>query len=170
MRRIYASIAERQTARAAIDELLHDGVEAQHIQLFSPDPQGLGTLPVRVSRLRRPRQVMWRAPRAVGAAAGVAIVVILTLLAGPTGGAPALVIVLLSALIGGFVARQTLAGGADRAALAVIRGQGGLKSDKTVLLVDVQDDRAQEVERKLKQAHPEVAVLGTDPAESPPFP
>lgn len=110
------------------------------------------------------------APRAVGAAAGVAIVVILTLLAGPTGGAPALVIVLLSALIGGFVARQTLAGGADREALAVIRGQGGLKSDKTVLLVDVQDDRAQEVERKLKQAHPEVAVLGTDPAESPPFP
>jgi hypothetical protein len=169
MRRIYASIAERQTARAAIDELLHDGVEAQRIHLFSPDPQGLGTLPVRVSRLRRPRQVMWRGA-AMGAAAGVAIVVILAPLAGPTGGAPALVIVLLSALIGGFVARQMLAGGADREALAVIRGQGGLKSDKTVLLVDVQDDRAQEVERKLKQAHPEVAVLGTDPAGSPPFP
>jgi hypothetical protein len=169
MRRIYARIREAQDTTDAVAQLLREGVDSERIQLYSANPGELEALPVRVSRLRWPRKTMWRGGIA-GGLVGLGLTIVIAVFTGPIGPVPGIAIVLLCALVGALVWRLALDGGADREALEVARRQGGLKRGETVLLLDVPDAQAQEIERRLKQAHPQIAVLGTDPSGTPPFP
>jgi hypothetical protein len=169
MRRVYAYIREARVAKQAVQQLVREGVDVRRIHLFAVDPDKLRPLPVQVSRLRRPFSTIWPGGLA-GLLAGVLVVTLIALLAGPLGWVPGIVIAVLCTVVGALGGRLFLARPMDLEALAVARRQGGLKGGETVMLMDLKDAQAPEVERRLKQQHPEIAVLGTDPSGTPPFP
>jgi len=169
MRRIYARIPQIHDVKGAVDQLLEEGVEAKRIRLFSRRPGDLAELPVRASSLRPPLSSIARGA-AAGAVIGLVIVIVLGPVAGAIGWVPALALVILCALLGAAAGRVMRAGGLDREAREVARRQGGLGRGETVLLMDVQDAEAAQIERNLSRKHPEIAVLGTDPGGTPPFP
>jgi hypothetical protein len=169
MRRIYARIPQIHGVKGAVDQLLQEGVDAKRIRLFSRRPGDLAELPVRVSSLRRPSRSIARGAT-VGAVIGVVLVIVLASIAGSIAWVPALALVIVCALLGGAAGRALPAGGLDREAREVARRQGGLGRGETVLLMDVQDAKTPQIERNLSRKHPEIAVLGTDPAGTPPFP
>jgi hypothetical protein len=169
MRRIYARIPQIHAVRGAVDQLLQEGVEAKRIRLFSRRPADLAELPVRVSSLRPTVRVVSRGA-AAGAVIGLVLFILLASVIGPTGWVPALAFIIGCALLGGVAGVAIPAGALNREAREVARRQGGLSRGETVLMMDVQDAKAPQIEQNLSRKHPEIAVLGTDPAGTPPFP
>ena len=164
MSQVYMSTSQQGVTGEVARELLHEGLSPGHIRIYSARPAPAKDLPVPITRYRSPGRSM-----SYGAVAGAlvgALVGLPLLMLGGFGVAPLLVLVLAGAL-GGGVFRQWLG---DYANPDIYRLDGALRRGETVMVLDVDKARVAELEHKVKARHPEVAVLGTDPEGTPPFP
>ncbi|WP_058558263.1 hypothetical protein [Thiohalocapsa sp. ML1] len=157
---LYIRAREPENGRRLIDELLSEGFSADRLHVYGNNlPQGL-----RVEATR------WRStPTAVlpGAVIGAVALPILWLLLFQT---PSQTMALLLAIVGG------LAGGAwslrrERHVQTPLSAQRqALTRGELLIAAKVDDERVGEVERQISERHPEMLMLGPDPAGSPPFP
>lgn len=164
MSQVYMSSSRQGVTGEVARELLNEGVSPGHIRIYSARPAQAGDLPVPITRYRSPGKSM--AYRALAGAAVGALVGLPLLMLGGFGIAPLLVLALAGALAGG-VFRQWFGNGTQP---DLYRLDGALQRGETVMVLDVDKARVGELERKVKARHPEVAVLGTDPEGTPPFP
>lgn len=157
---IYIRAREPENGRRLIDELLAEGISTERLHVYGNTlPQGL---PVEATR--------WRsAPTAVlpGAVIGAVALPVLWLVFFQ---APSEAMTLLLAVLGG------LAGGAwslrrERHVQTPLSAQRqALSRGEMLIAAKVDDERVGEVERQIAERHPEMLMLGPDPAGSPPFP
>jgi hypothetical protein len=164
MAHVYMTTSEHGLAADIARELLDEGVAAARIRVFSAHPEEAPKLPVALVRYRSPASAMLLGG-GVGAALG-ALVGMPLLVFGGFGLAPMLVIVVAGA-VGGAVLRLWFGHGLSG---ELYRLDAALRRGEAVVVLDVDDGRVGEVERKVKSRHPEVSVLGTDPEGTPPFP
>jgi hypothetical protein len=142
-----------------VEELMQEGVEREHIRVYGRHPPK--ALPVAVTR--------WRTDNAAlveGAAVGAAAVLLAMLLLGGLSPVAGVLLLLLGA-----------AGGAgwwllsSRNAVEPVSRQAELlRNGEHVIAADVASDDLERIEKRLSERHPEVPILGPDPAGSPPFP
>jgi len=162
---VYITALEHEDTADIATELLGDGMPADSIHLYSARPTQALPSPVKVNRYRSPRSSVLSGGM-VGALLG-ALVGLPLLGLGALGVAPLLVLV--------------VAGGAGGAVLRLWQGNGpgggelyrlddALARGETVMVLEVDDATISAVESKVKARHPGVAVLGTDPHGTPPFP
>lgn len=161
---VYITALEHEDTAEIATELLGDGMPAERIHLYSTHPRQIPPSPVKVNRYRSPRSSVISGG-AMGALLG-ALVGLPLLGLGALGAAPLLVLI--------------VAGAAAGAVLRLWKGNGpggelyrlddALGRGETVMVLDVDDGGISAVESKVKSRHPGVAVLGTDPQGTPPFP
>lgn len=164
MMQVYVSVPRQGVPSQVARELMGDGVAPDRIRIYSARPAREPDPPVPVTRYRSPATAMARGAGAgalIGGLAGLPL-----LLLGAFGLAPLLVLILAGGLVGALY-RQWLgsAPGAE-----IYRLDRALRRGDTVMVVEVERARVGELERRVKARHPDVAVLGTDPDGTPPFP
>lgn len=164
MKLIYMTTIEQGVTREVASELLGDGITEDRIHIYSSRPEEVSPIPVEVKRYRSPTGSV-----VVGAVLGAFI--------GVLAGIP--VLELGSAAIGPLLVLIVVGGaGGVFFRLWVGKGPGGelyrlddvLRRGETVMMIEVDDARVDEVEKRVKSRHPDVSVLGTDPRGVPPFP
>lgn len=161
---IYMTATEHGVTREIATELLGDGIPRERIHIYDPRSGKASSAPVGLNRDRSPAAAML-----VGAAVGALISALVGVPLLRLGGAGIAAMLVLMVVGGGggavfrLWAANGLGGQAHRLDEALRRGEG-------VLVVEVDDGRVEEVERRVKSRHPDVSVLGTDPRGAPPFP
>jgi len=85
---------------------------------------------------------------------------------GGLGIAPMLVLMVVGGL-GGAVYKLWVGNGP---AGELYRLEEAFKRDETVMVIETDTDRINDLENKINSRHPDVFVLGTDPQGTPPFP
>jgi hypothetical protein len=152
MTRIYLTAAKHTEAIKLAEALLSDGVPAQRIRIISADSKPLAT-PLGVEgRHADPRQCV---PATVlGAMLGLLFGLPLLQL-GPFGLAPLAVLVIIGAVSGALAALWRL----PVPAQDYPRLHQALRRGETLVVVDVSERRAAEIEHMIKSSHPGVAVL-----------
>ncbi len=159
---VYLRAREVSTARRLIDELLGDGIENERIRVHAARRARGLRLPVTRITYRTPPQALID-----GAAIGALFASLITVLLLLIGAVELAVLVLvLGAAVGGiFGLLQT------QLANREIEPQlDALRRGELVLVLELDHDEIGQVEDRIKARHPEVAVLGGDPAGTPPFP
>jgi len=166
MRRLYLRVPRQTSSAELVEGLLSDGLPPESIRLFTRQPRRLTRLPVSVRGFRSSPSTV-----ALSSLAGVVIAMLAMLAvlavsgAGPLAGS---ILVPSAALVGAIVGAASAWWRRAPPALREMRGEPG--REDTVMLVDVPDDRLEQVEDAIKSRHPQVRVQGTDPVGSPPFP
>jgi hypothetical protein len=157
---LYIRAREPENGRRLIDELLAEGFSAERLHVYGNTlPQGL---PVAATRWRSTATAVL--PGAVIGAVALPVLWVALLQT------PSEALVLILALIGG------LAGGAwslrrERHVQTPLSAQRqALSHGELLIAAQVDDERVGEVERQISERHPEMLMLGPDPAGSPPFP
>jgi hypothetical protein len=169
-RRLYVVAQGPALTNRLVQELLADDLTNRDIRLFSGQPNRLADIPVSVTSLRAaPGHVLLCA---LAGAAIVLVVLVLWAIGFGRVGSPSLWSLLLTTLTG---AAAGAAAGAGTALLqpfpAELRPlQGELRPDDVVLRVEVPDTREGPLEEEIKDRHPEIRVMGTDPGGTPSFP
>lgn len=164
MPQVYMSVPRAGVPGEVARELLGDGLSPAQIRIYSARPRTEEDAPVPVTRYHSPSSAMARG--VLGGALVGALVGLPLLMLGAFGLAPLLVLMLAGALGGGLF-RQWLGSGSEQ---EVYRLDGALRRGETVMVLEVEKARVDDLERRVKARHPEVAVLGTDPEGTPPFP
>lgn len=142
-----------------IQELQGLGLPLQHIRVYGNEaPRGL---PVDVVRWRSRSRALLE-----GAAVGGAIPVLAALSLGGPLGLDLLAMLIVAAALGGLIRLWWL-----RVRSAPLDPQRKALSDgELVISLIVDDDRLGSVQPALAKRHPELMILGSDPAGTPPFP
>jgi hypothetical protein len=164
MAHVYITTLKKGLMEELAGELLGDGVAAGRIRVVSAYPERVPRLPVKLIRYRSPASSAM-VGAALGAVAG-ALLGMPLLAFGVFAIAPLLVIVVVAATAGA-VFRLWFATSPSG---EIYRLDEALRSGEDVMVLDIEEGRIGELERKVKSRHPEVAVLGTDPGGTPPFP
>jgi hypothetical protein len=159
---VFVKAREPSTVRQLVDELIGDGIERERIRVHAArNLRGLD-LPVERVVYRTPTQAVIEGTL-YGALFTIPVVALLFLIG--AGGISLLAFFLGLAVGGGFgmlharIANQEVAAQAD-----------ALSDGELVVVLELDQATSGEVEDRIKARHPEVAVLGSDPAGTPPFP
>lgn len=164
MAHIYISAPEHQLVAQIAGELLGDGFPPRRIRVYSAHPQDAPELPVGLVRYRSPGGAM--TVGGIGGAAVGALIGLPLLVYGGFGLAPMLVTVVAGGVAGALI-RLWFANGLGG---ELYRLDDSLQAGQVVMAVDVEKPQIGEIERRVKNRHPEVLVHGTDPEGTPPFP
>ncbi len=159
--KIYLRARQATAARGLVEELLADGIEAERIRVHARQPPDL---PVPRATYRTPGQAL-RQGAIIGAA---------TLLA------PALALILLSQIpapgLALLPALGASLGGAwwyqrNEAVNGLVHPQrAALQRGELVIALALERDQVERLEVRLSERHPDVPLLGSDAAGTPPFP
>lgn len=164
MRRIYLVIPGLQLTHQLHQELLSNGIDETHMQLFSRSPRQAGEhdLPLKRVYPQGRHFILF-------GLTGAVVALTLTLLVIPfLGMVIASGVLLVIALIGLLAGLAIVPWAGYPRDLKRIRQE--LSADDVLLLLDVRDQELGELEQEIKSRHPEIRVKGTDPGGSPPFP
>jgi hypothetical protein len=160
---LYLRAREPANAQRVLEELLADGIPRQRMRAHAAVGRKLPELPV--------APVRWRSGgRAALEGAGYGIVVGIVLAAavallGDTG-AGGITLILLGAAAGAvWMLVRNNAVNRDVAPQAM-----SLRRGEVIIVLQLDDADMSQVEARIQQRHPELMILGADPAGTPPFP
>jgi hypothetical protein len=145
-------------------EFIGEGIAEDQIHIYSARPKRDAALPVALTRYRSPTDSILLGG-GVGALIGALLGLPLLALGG-FGIAPLLVLMIAAGATGAVFRLWIRKGPVGE----LYQLEDALNRGETVMVVEIDDGRVGEVERKVKTRHPEVSVLGTDPQGTPPFP
>ena len=161
MRRLYFLAPEIKTAHAIVDELLEAGVTPRRIHLLAREGLALDELPEDVERYGELSEHLRN-----GAAAGgkIGLLAGLAALAMPAG----------PILAGGTILLLAMAGAGVGAVAGALIGkhvhdpelkhfEAAVAGGEILLLVDIERNRLEEVEKMIQRHHPGVKIAGTEP-------
>lgn len=158
--RIYVRARDPEKGRHLVEELIADGVPSGAFRLIGKQiPDGL---PVQARRWRTDASAALRGAL-VGAALMLAVSLLLLQALEPWA---LLILVAIAAAIGGgwWLRRNRSAN------LPLSAQHEALQGGELLVVVDLPDAEAPEIEERVNQRHPELLVLGPDASGSPPFP
>lgn len=156
---LFIRVRRPAMALMLVEELLEQGVAREGIRVYGRHPPK--TLPVAVTRWRTDNSALLE-----GASLGAAMTLVLILLLGGLSPIAGLLLLLLGAAAGAgwWLLRS-------RSAVEPVDRQAELLRDgELVIAADVDSGALARIEKTLSARHPEVPILGPDPAGSPPFP
>lgn len=166
MRRIYFLVPNTTIARATVDELLLERVEARHIHIVAKSCTPLDDLPE--------ASVFQKSDFFPALEQGLALGGVTGLLAGlvavslPTGlvlgGAAVLVITLAGAGVGGLMSSMV---GISADSRRIEEFQSAIDRGELLMMIDAPRERVEEIETIIMKHHPEAECEGTDPHTFP---
>jgi hypothetical protein len=164
MAQVYMTAPEQAVTGEIAAEFIGEGIPEDRIHIYSTRPNGDAPLPVALTRYRSPTDSILLGG---GVSALIGALLGLPLLGlGGFGVAPLLVLMIAAGAAGAVLRLWIRKGPAGE----LYQLEDALNRGETVMVLEVDDGRVGEVERKVKIRHPEVSVLGTDPQGTPPFP
>ncbi|SCY55837.1 DUF1269 domain-containing protein [Thiohalorhabdus denitrificans] len=168
-RRLYFILPDVQITRDVVNELLLARVDERHLHCLAREDLDLGDLPqadvFQRSDIIHGAGLGLALGGATGAIAGVA-----TILFQPSGWAQSGGLVLAIALVGALVgmwASGMIGTSVPNSRLKAF--QKDLDAGRVLLMVDIPEDRVEEIRELVKKHHPEASDRGTDP-HIPAFP
>jgi hypothetical protein len=167
MRELYLTAASQPKALQVVDDLQRAGVPVDRLRLYArapvADPQR--TVPIRPARSEQAD--LWGGALA-GGIVGLALASLPSLALGV-----ALVpwLVAVTGVVGGLAGRQAIAWRRERRGLGALRYlEDALARGEVVMVVELPEVDIVRIEQWVSERHPDVALLGTDPRGTPPFP
>lgn len=156
MTRVYLATPQREVTARFTTELVDKGVPEENIHIFSSRPQQTPAMPVWIARYHSPSSAMCMGG-SIGTILGT-LIGLPFLSLGSLGLAPLLVLMVTFG-IGGAVFRLWMGSGP---AGELYRLDDALKRGETVMVLELDDGELDQVERSVKQRHPELSLLSTD--------
>lgn len=158
---VFLKIRSRTNAHQLIAELLRDGIEPGHIRIHAADPPDV---PIDRITYRTTAQTIRQGIIAGGLPALAGAVLLLSL--GGIGSVGAAFIPILGAAAGSLWWWQR-----NRARnRSVLPQRSALERGEMLLVLAVDDEHVGQIESRVAARHPEVSILGSDAAGTPPFP
>lgn len=160
---LYLRAREPANAQRVLEELLADGIPRNRMRAHAAVGRELPELPVTPVRWRsRGRAALEGA--GYGVVVGIVLGAILALLG--DSGVGGMALILLGAAAGAlWLLLRNSAVNRDVAPQTMSLSRG-----EVVIVLQLDDADIPRVEERIQQRHPEVLVLGADPAGTPPFP
>jgi hypothetical protein len=158
--RIYIRARDPSNGARVVQDLLGLGLSPQRLQVIGKRLPA--DLPVKATRWQTRERALLPVAL-IGAVALPAIVALI--LAGISAGAALLLALLGAAVAGGWQWYRI-----DRTRAPLAAQQQSLSRGDLMIVADVEQSALGQVESRLAEQHPEVLLLGPDPAGSPPFP
>ncbi|UCE90242.1 MAG: ammonium transporter [Pseudomonadota bacterium] len=169
MRRLYFLLPNIETTRTVVDELLLARIEERHIHAIAKEGTPMGDLPE--ATLAQKSDVVPALERgiAVGGATGVlaGLVAVTFPPAGIALGGGALLAIALAG--SGFGAIMSTMIGVSVPNSRLKQFEDAVNKGEVLMLVDVPKARVDEIEKMVKQHHPDADIEGTEPT-IPAFP
>lgn len=167
-RRLYFLVPDIETARKIVDDLLVARVEEKHIHVLAREDTPLEDLPEATLTQRSDLIPSLERGAALGGATGV--LAGLTAVAIPgglvLGGAALLGLGAAGAGIGAWASSLI---GISTPSSRIKEFEDAIQRGELLMLVDVETERAEEIEKLVNLHHPEASIQKTDPTP-PPFP
>ena len=161
---MYLIIPGQELTERLIRELQSEGLAARSISLYAQRPNRSATLMLPVQSMQAsPWRSFGRA--LIGALSTLIIAFLIIVFGGLDMGLGGLLVVIL---LGAVMGVSTAQWGLVPPEVKQLRGE--LHPDDLVMLLDVPDDRLEQIEQTINAAHPEIRIKGIDPRGSPPFP
>lgn len=165
MRRLYVIVPGMEMADGLRQSLLSNGIEAKGMQMYATGRRSATGSPIAPKHFRPTG-----AKLLLYALAGCLVLAAL--------GWAVLADAVFTPLGALGLSAMALAGLAAGAVVAIRSGPTGelkrlrreMGDNDLLLLLDVPDQRYADIENSLMNAHPEIRIMGSDPAGSPPFP
>jgi len=157
---IYIRVRHPDNGVRVADELISLGIPRDRVHVYARRiPAGL---PVQTTR--------WRSRDQTRMAAAVVGAVSLPLLVGLLLGGSDAVTTLVLALLGAAAGLLSARAWSRRAHVDFGIQEEALKRGELMIVAELDQSKVQDIETRIAERHPEVMVLGSDPAGSPPFP
>ncbi|AGA90195.1 hypothetical protein Thimo_1401 [Thioflavicoccus mobilis 8321] len=157
----YLRIRSPEKARRLVEELQADGIAPERIRIHATRPPDL---PVTRIRFLTPAQALGQGALFGGAA--LLAIAFLLVAAGYTGALGMVLLPALGATVGAAWAQQRN----DAMNRSVEPQLAALERGELLMVLALGDSEVGRIEQRITTRHPEVSVLGTDAAGTPPFP
>jgi hypothetical protein len=158
---IYLRIRDAEQARRLVDEARGAAVPPERIRIHAARPPDL---PVTRIRYRTPGEAIGQGALVGGGTlSALALSLVALGYAGPLGFA---LLAALGATVGATWSQQRN----EAANRAVAPQFAALERGELLMVLALDDDEVRRIEQRIATRHPEVSILGSDPAGSPPFP
>lgn len=170
MKRVYFLLPNVENARGVVDDLRQSGIEERHIHALAKEGMSLDDLPeaslLEKTDFLRAVEIGIAGGGVTGLLAGL-VAVSLPGAGVVLGGAGILYTTLAGAGIGAWLSGLI---GLDYPDQRLLKFEDAINKGEILLLVDVVEDRVQEIEDLVKKHHSEAEIGGTDPTLPPAIP
>ena len=171
MRRLYFLVPDVQNAEQIVNELLLARVEERHIHILAKDSVPLGEAHLPEGTLLEKSDFVPALERGLALGGATGVVAGITAVTFPPaglvlGGGAILALSLAGAGVGAWVSAMI---GVSAPNSRLKEFEDAIEAGELLMIIDVPKDRVEEIERLVKEHHPEAEVEGTEPTV-PAFP